>query len=105
MSATLTFTTSKKEICGTMIYVYLNENKIQNIIDYCEKILQSDSSVDLSIEACEQLGDIYLNDFRDKDTARKYVDRGISLANKRYSAAQIDKLVNGNDFKLVDLAI
>ena len=68
MSATLTFTTSKKEICGTMIYVYLN-------------------------------------DFRDKDTARKYVDRGISLANKRYSAAQIDKLVNGNDFKLVDLAI
>ena len=87
----------------TMIYVYLRENKIQNIIDYCEEILRTNSPVDLSIEACEQLGDIYLNDFKDNDTARKYVDKGIALVKARYTPAQIEKLVNNNDMQLVDL--
>ena len=86
----------------TMIYVYLRENKIQNIIDYCEEILRTDSPVDLSIEACEQLGDIYLNDFKDNETARKYVDKGIALVKARYTPAQIEKLVN-NDMQLIDL--
>ena len=86
----------------TMVYVYLRENKIQNIIDYCEEILRTNSPVDLSIEACEQLGDIYLNDFKDNDTARKYVDKGIALVKARYTPAQIEKLVNNNDMQLVD---
>ena len=88
-----------------MIYVYLQENRIQSVIDYCEEILRNDSPVDLSIEACEQLGDIYLNDFKDNDAARKYIDKGISLVKTRYSAAQIDKLVNNNDIQLVDLEL
>lgn len=88
-----------------MIYVYLQENRIQSVIDYCEEILRNDSPVDLLIEACEQLGDIYLNDFKDNDLARKYINQGIELVKKRYSTTQIEKLVNSNEIQLVNFEL
>ena len=84
------------------VYVYRDEDKIQNVIDYCEKVLAANLSVELSIEACTQLGDIYYNEIFDTSTAKKFVDRGIALVKKKYSKAQIEKLVNGTNVEIKD---
>ena len=88
-----------------IVYVYRHEDKIQNVVDYCEQILSANSSIDISIEACAQLGDIYYNEIFDTTTAKKYVDRGIALVKKKYSKAQIEKLVNGTNVRIEDLRI
>lgn len=82
------------------VYVYRHEDKIQNVVDYCTEILNANTSVDLSIEACAQLGDIYYNELFDTPTAKKFVDRGIALVKKKYSKAQIEKLVNGTNVEI-----
>jgi hypothetical protein len=83
-----------------IVYVYRHEDKIQNVVDYCEEILQANASVDLSIEACAQLGDIYYNEIFDTPTAKKYVDMGITLVKKKYSKKQIEKFVNGTNVEI-----
>ncbi len=82
------------------IYVYRHEDKIQNVVDYCAEILDANTSVELSIEACAQLGDIYYNELFDTPAAKKFVDRGIALVKKKYSKAQIEKLVNGTNVEI-----
>ena len=68
--------------------------------------MAANSPVELSIEACAQLGDIYYNEIFDTPTAKSFVDRGIALVKKKYSRAEIERLVNGtnvevNEFKLI----
>ena len=87
------------------VYVYRHEDKIQNVVDYCKQILNSNSSVELSIEACVQLGDIYYNEIFDTPTAKKYVDQGITLVKKKYSKAQIEKLVNDTNVEINGLRL
>ena len=82
------------------VYVYRHEDKIQNVVDYCEEILAANTSAEISIEACAQLGDIYYNEIFDTPTAKKYVDKGIALVKKKYSKAQIEKFVNGTNVEL-----
>lgn len=84
------------------VYVYRHEDKIQNVVDYCKEMLAANTSADISIEACAQLGDIYYNEIFDTPTAKKYVDQGIALVKKKYSKAQIEKLVNGTNVEIVD---
>lgn len=88
-----------------IVYVYRHEDKIQNVIDYCKQMLAANTSAELSIEACAQLGDIYYNEIFDTPTAKKFVDRGIALVKKKYSKAQIEKLVNGTNVEVVDLEL
>lgn len=83
-----------------IVYVYRHEDKIQNVVDYCKQILNANTSTDLSIEACAQLGDIYYNEIFDTPTAKKYVDMGIAFVKKKYSKAQIEKLVNGTNVEI-----
>ena len=82
------------------VYVYRHEDKIQNVVDYCREMLAANTSADISIEACAQLGDIYYNEIFDTPTAKKYVDQGIALVKKKYSKAQIEKLVNGTNVEV-----
>lgn len=84
------------------VYVYRHEDKIQNVVDYCKEILAANTTTDISIEACAQLGDIYYNEIFDTPTAKKYVDMGIALVKKKYSRSQIEKLVNGTNVALVN---
>ena len=88
-----------------IVYVYRHEDKIQDTIDYCKKVLAANTSVDLSIEACAQLGDIYYNEIFDTPTAKKYVDQGIALVKKKYSKAEIEQLVNGTNVEIKDLEL
>lgn len=83
-----------------IVYVYRHEDKIQNVIDYCKQILDANTSAELSIEACAQIGDIYYNEIFDTPTAKKFVDQGIALVKKKYSKAQIEKLVNGTNVEI-----
>ena len=85
-----------------IVYVYRHEDKIQNVVDYCKQMLIANTSADISIEACAQLGDIYYNEIFDTPTAKKYVDQGIALVKKKYSKAEIEKLVNGTNVEIVD---
>lgn len=87
------------------VYVYRHEDKIQNVVDYCKEMLAANTAADISIEACAQLGDIYYNEIFDTPTAKKYVDQGIALVKKKYSKAQIEKLVNGTNVALVDFRL
>lgn len=87
------------------VYVYRHEDKFQNVVDYCKKMLAANTSADISIEACVQLGDIYHNEIFDTPTAKKYVDQGISLVKKKYSKAEIEKLVNGTNVEIIDLQL
>jgi len=82
------------------IYAYREQSDLKKSIDYCNKILNSNCPADTAIEACEQLGDIYFNEMNDKANAKKFIDRGINLVKKNYSAAMIEKLVNGTDFQI-----
>ncbi|MBR1646567.1 MAG: hypothetical protein IJ685_07295 [Selenomonadaceae bacterium] len=88
-----------------IVFVYRHEEKIQDTIDYCKKVLAANTSVELSIEACAQLGDIYYNEIFDTPTAKKYVDQGIALVKKKYSKAEIEKLVNGTNVEVRDLQL
>ena len=65
------------------VYVYRHEDKIQNVVDYCKEMLDANTSAEISIEACAQLGDIYYNEIFDTPTAKEYVDRGIALVKKK----------------------
>ena len=87
------------------VYVYRHEDKIQNVVDYCKEMLAANTSADISIEACAQLGDIYYNEIFDTPTAKKYVDQGIALVKKKYSKAEIEKLVNGTNVEIVDFEL
>lgn len=89
---------------ATAMY-YRNNEDMRTVADYCEKVLASSKTPLLSIEALSQLGDIYFNEFNDKATARKYVDRAIALAKKNYSRKEIEELVNGTDVELVDVRL
>ena len=84
-----------------IVYVYRHEDKIQNVIDYCKQMLDANTSAEISIEACAQLGDIYYNEIFDTPTAKKYVDKGITLVKKKYSKAEIEKFVNGTNVEIV----
>ena len=87
------------------VYVYRHEDKIQNVVDYCKQMLEANTSAEISIEACAQLGDIYYNEILDAPTAKKYVDMGIALVKKKYSKAEIEKLVNGTNVEIKDMRI
>ena len=88
-----------------IVYVYRHEDKIQNVVDYCKQMLAANTSADISIEACAQLGDIYYNEIFDTPTAKSYVDQGIALVKKKYSTAEIEQLVNGTNVEIVELQI
>ena len=88
-----------------IVYVYRHEDKIQNVIDYCKQMLDANTSDEISIEACAQLGDIYYNEIFDTPTAKKYVDKGIALVKKKYSKAEIEQIVNGTNVEIVMMQI
>ena len=87
------------------VYVYRHEDKIQNVVDYCKKVLAANSPVDISIEACAQLGDIYYNEIFDTSTAKSFVDRGIALVKQKYSHAEIEHFVNGTNVEVDGLQL
>lgn len=89
---------------ATALY-YRNNEDMQTVARYCEKMLEASRTPLLSIEALSQLGDIYFNEFNDKATARKYVDRAIALAKKTYSRSEIDEFVNGSNIEWVDFRL
>ena len=68
-------------------------------------MLDANTSDEISIEACAQLGDIYYNEIFDTPTAKKYVDKGIALVKKKYSKAEIEKFVNGANVEIVMMRI
>ena len=80
------------------IYAYREQGDLKKSVDYCNRFLNSNCPDDTAIEALAQLGDIYLNEFDDKATAKIFVDRGINLVKKKYSASMIEKFVNGTNF-------
>lgn len=82
------------------IYAYREEGDLKKSVDYCNKILSANCPADTAIEACTQLGDIYYNELNDKASAKKFIDKGIALCKKNYSAAMIEKLVNGTNFEI-----
>ena len=84
---------------------YRNNEDMHVVADYCKKVLETSKTPLLSIEALSQLGDIYFNEFNDKASARKYVDRAIALAKKQYSRSEIEELVNGTDVEWKDLRL
>ena len=84
------------------IYAYREQNDLKKSVDYCKKILNSNPPADTAIEACTQLGDIYFNELNNKSQAKIFIDRGINLVKKNYSAAMIEKFVNGTNFEISD---
>ena len=87
------------------IYGLRESDQMQRVMDYCNKILTSDSSPELMIEACIQLGDIYFNEYNDQAKARQYVNQGIALAKQRYSKHEIEKFVNGSTAEIKNLML
>ena len=65
-----------------IVYVYRHEDRIQNVIDYCKKVLAANTSVELSIEACAQLGDIYYNEIFDTPTAKNTSTKALRSSRK-----------------------
>ena len=86
------------------IYCLRMEDKNQRAIDYSKQMLNA-KSIDVRIEACTQIGDIYYNEYNDKATAKKFVDQGIALVKSKYSPNEIEKLVNGSNVKIQNLEI
>ena len=86
---------------ATALY-YRNNEDMRTVAAYCEKVLAASKTPLLSIEALSQLGDIYFNEFNDKATARKYIDRAIALTKKTYSRSEIEELVNGSNVELIN---
>ncbi len=84
------------------IYAYREQGDLKKSLDYCNRILSSNCPDDTAIEAYTQLGDIYFNEFNDKTNAKIFVDKGIALCKKNYSAAMIEKFVNGTNFQISD---
>ena len=82
------------------IYAYREQGDLKKSVDYCNRFLNSNCPDDTAIESCAQLGDIYLNEFDDKATAKIFVDKGIKLVKKNYSATMIEKFVNGTNFQV-----
>ena len=82
------------------VYYYREQGDLKKSVDYCNRFLNSNCPDDTAIEALTQLGDIYLNEFGDKATAKNFVDKGINLVKKNYSAAMIEKFVNGTNFQV-----
>lgn len=82
------------------IYAYREQGDLKKSVDYCNRILNTNAPADTEIEACAQLGDIYLNEFDDRTNAKIFVDKGINLVKKNYSAAMIEKFVNGTNFQV-----
>ena len=78
------------------VYYYRVQDNMQKAIDYCKEILKQNSSSNLMIETCTQLGDIYYNELENKSEAKKFIDQGIALVKKQYTKPQIRELVNGN---------
>ena len=89
---------------ATALY-YRNNEDMRTVAAYCEKVLAASTTPLLSIEALSQLGDIYFNEFNDKATARKYIDRAIALTKKSYSRSEIEELVNGTNVELINLRL
>ena len=83
-----------------IIQSYRNQNGMKQAVDYSNKVLQSATNPDLLISAYAQLGELYYNDLNDKETARKFTDKGIELVRKSYSAREIEDLVNGGDVEV-----
>lgn len=85
------------------IYAYRESGDLKKSVDYCNKMLNSACPADTAIEACTQLGDIYLNELNDKANAKKFINQGISLVKKNYTATMIKKLVNGTNFQISNM--
>ena len=82
------------------IYAYREQGDLKKSVDYCKRFLNANAPADTEIEAYAQLGDIYLNEFDDKTNAKIFVDKGINLVKKNYSATMIEKFVNGTNFQV-----
>lgn len=87
------------------IYYYREQGDLKTAMDYCKRILQTNCPADTAIEANTQLGDMYYNEFDDKENAKKFINAGIALVKKTYSKAEIEKFVNGTNFELKDLEL
>ena len=89
---------------ATALY-YRNNEDMRTVAAYCEKVLAASKTPLLSIEALSQLGDIYFNEFNDKATARKYIDRAIALTKKTYSRREIEEFVNGSSIECINFSL
>lgn len=85
------------------ICAYRESGSLKQSVEYCNRILESNCPFEIAIEAYAQLGDIYLNGLNDKETARNFIDKGIALVKQNYSAATIEELVNGTNFRVRNL--
>lgn len=83
-----------------IIYAYREQNDLKKSVDYCNKILNSNCPADTVIEAYMQLGDIYFNELHDTSKAKIFIDKGINLVKKNYSAEIVEELVNGTNFEI-----
>ena len=82
------------------IYYYREQGDLKTAMDYCQRILKTNCPADTAIEAYTQLGDMYYNEFNDKNNAKKFINAGIALVKKTYSKAEIEKFVNGTNFEI-----
>ena len=76
------------------IYYYRENGQPQKAIEYCANILESNTSNVDKLEAATQLGDIYYNEYNNKNEARRFVNYAIALVQQQYTLAQIEELVN-----------
>ena len=84
------------------VYDYREQGDLNLVIDVCKKVVAEKNSSEMFIEACTQLGDIYLNEQNNKSEAKKFVDLGIKEVKKIHSKSEIEKLVNGTNVEYND---
>lgn len=88
-----------------MLANYRSQQDISRIETICQQVLNTNSSADMKINACVQLGDIYFSERNDRTKALIYVNQAIALAKNRYTANEIERLVNGTNVEVKDAAM
>ena len=82
-----------------MAFVYRDQQKSGDLLQRCKSLLAKDIPVDLKIEVCAQMGDIYYHELNDTAKGRSFIDQGITLARSKYSPDEIERLVNGDSME------
>ncbi len=80
-----------------MLAYYRHQNTLDKIKTYCQQVIDGNYSDEMKLNAYVQLSDL-----SDDNLARSYINQGIALAQTRYSPAEIENLVNGDNVMLFD---
>ena len=78
---------------------------LSGAVNYCQRMLKEASEPNLMIEIYTHLGDIYLNEYNDRDKARVYADKAIAIVKANKSPAEIEREVNGSNSKMLNFML